>query len=64
MNFVKHVLFALIVVCSFSMSYLPEKASTQAAGRGCGEECEEAQEHLSKIQDGFKYAQARLIKEK
>jgi len=46
------------------MLYLPEKASAQAAGRGCGEECEEAQEHLSKIQDGFKYAQARLIKEK
>ena len=64
MNFVKHVSFALIMVCLFSMSYLPEKVSAQAAGRGCGEECEEEQEHLSKVQDGFKYSQARLIKEK
>jgi hypothetical protein len=29
-----------------------------------GEECEEVQEQLSKIQDGFKYSKARLIKEK
>jgi hypothetical protein len=49
MNFVKHVSFALIMVCLFSMSYLPEKASAQAAGRGCGEECEEAQERRSTL---------------
>jgi hypothetical protein len=29
-----------------------------------GEECEEEQEHLSKIQDGFKYSKVTLIKEK
>ena len=59
MNFVKHVSLALIMVCLFSMSYLPEKVSAQAAGRGCGEEYEEAQEHFSKIQEGFKHAQVR-----
>ena len=64
MNFVKHVSFALIIVCLFSMSYLPEKVRAKGASMGFGEECEEAQEHLSKIQDGFKYSKARLIKEK
>jgi hypothetical protein len=64
MNFAKHASFALIMVCLFSMSYLPEIASAQPAGRGYGEECEEAQDHLSNIQDGFKYSKARLIKEK
>ena len=46
------------------MSCNPAKTRNYKTERLIGEECEETQEHLSKIQDGFKYSKARLIKEK
>ena len=46
------------------MSCNPAKTRNYKTEHLIGEECEETQEQLSKIQDDFKYLKARLIKEK
>jgi len=46
------------------MSCNPAKTWNYKTEHLIGEECEEAQEHLSKIQDDFNYSKARLVKEK